>query len=145
MNATDIMIGDWVYLSETARFPMRVTEIDKDNCLLNFDGNESDPFDGIYGKYGIGEIRLTPEILCFNDFRMSRSDARIYEADLKCNFAPRGERFIYDFSRNQLRIVSEGRSIYSAVCLYVHELQHILRILGYEDVADSFKVCDVAF
>lgn len=140
MKATDLMIGDWVYLSEAAHFPMQVTEIDEDNCLLNFDGNESDPFDGIYGKHGIGEIRLTPEILCSNGFQMSRGDARIYVADLKCNLAPNGERFIYDSNRNQLRIISEGRSIYSAVCLYVHELQHILRILGYEDVADSFKV-----
>lgn len=67
MRCTDLQINDWVYLSEKSRYPMRVTEIDKYNCLLDFEGNEADPFEGYFDENGIVPIELTDRMVELNE------------------------------------------------------------------------------
>lgn len=43
----DLMIGNWVYLSEKSKYPMQVVGIGDNYCYLDFEGNEGGPFDGI--------------------------------------------------------------------------------------------------
>ena len=43
----DLMIGNWVYLSEKSKYPMQVVGISDNYCYLDFEGNEGGPFDGI--------------------------------------------------------------------------------------------------
>lgn len=121
MKATDIMIGDWVYLSETARFPMQVTEIDEDDCLLDFDGNESDPFDGIYEEEGIAPIPLTEKLLKDNG------------ANYDCN-----ETFYID----NITLKQKGDVFYFGMISirFVHELQHLFRLCNLNNRADFFKL-----
>lgn len=57
----DLMIGDWVYLSEQSKYPMQVVGIGNNYCYLNFEGNESDLIDTI-DKYMM-PIEITKELL----------------------------------------------------------------------------------
>ena len=132
MKATDIMINDWVYLSEATKYPMRVTSIDKDNCYLDFEGNEGEPFDGIYGEDGIAPIPLTAEMLKLNGwdkypFQSYWENKKVIEFCLR----EAGVGFYCSHKNGEDDIVG--------VC-YVHELQCLFRIFGYEDMADNFKI-----
>lgn len=66
INYKDLMIGNWVYDSDKSKFPMQVVGIGDDYCYLNFEGNESDFFDGI-DKYMM-PIEVTEELLLSNGF-----------------------------------------------------------------------------
>lgn len=57
----DLMLGNWVYLTEKSKYPMQVVGIGDNYCYLNFKGNEADPFDGV-DKY-IMPIKVTEELL----------------------------------------------------------------------------------
>ena len=132
MKATDIMINDWVYLSKATKYPMRVTSIDENNCYLDFEGNEGDPFDGIYGEDGIAPIPLTEEILKLNGwdkypFQGYLSNKKLIEFCLRND----GIGFYCSNENGENDIVDIH-------C--VHELQHLLRIFGYGDLADDFKI-----
>ena len=127
----NLMLGDWVYLSEKTEYPMRVTEIDQYNCSLDFEGNEADPFDGIYGENGIAPIELTADILLLNDWCYNHLDG--YWGNVHTD-----------------KIVLEATNVNGepVLCVfdgeitltYVHELQHIMRLYGLNDMADNFKI-----
>ncbi len=132
MECTDIQINDWLYLSEKSRYPMRVTEIDKYNCLLDFEGNEADPFDGIYGENGVAPIPLTEEILKLNGW--DKYPFQDYWNNKK----------VIEFCRREASVgfhcsCENGESDIVDI-YYVHELQHLFRLFGYEDMADNFKI-----
>lgn len=131
MRCTDIQINDWVYLSEKTKYPMRVTEIDKYNCSLDFEGNEADPFDGIYGEDGIAPIELTAEILSLNCWVYDEEDG--YWSSL------------HTYKMAIEESLTKGGTVYTAyegevTLTYVHELQHLLRLCGLHDMADNFKI-----
>ncbi len=144
MKATELMLKDWVYLSEKAHYAMRVTEIGEDSCLLDFVGNESDPFDGVYGRDGISPISITREILKLNGFEEhENSNFRRYSIKLKGRYSTGGEYLIYDLDNTHHLSVHDLNGIRCCLdiaCFDVHELQNILRMLGYEAFADNFKV-----
>lgn len=130
MRCTDLQINDWVYLSEKSRYPMQVRGVNESDCLLDFDGNEGDPFDGIYGEGGIAPIELTAEMLKRNkweslygryweNIKVTEFSISQYGAEFRCCLG-------YD---NELTFFR-----------YVHELQHLLRLCGYDDLADDFKI-----
>lgn len=45
IDTKELQIGDWVYESKIAQFPMQVKTIGDDYCYLDFPRNESDVFD----------------------------------------------------------------------------------------------------
>ena len=111
---------------------MQVTEIDKYNCLLDFEGNEGEPFDGIYGEDGIAPIELTDDILLLNGWRYSpvdydwtthRTDKIVLEALTGTD------------GKQVLRVFDDEITL-----TYVHELQHVMRLYGLNDMADNFKI-----
>ncbi len=116
------MLGDWVFLSDKGRYPMRVISIDESTCYLDFDENEGDPFDGIYGEGGIAPIPLTKEIIWLNNAKWIQNN----------EIAP----FWY-----------EGESFYCG-CFggyklevkYVHEVQNFLRVVGFKEEANKFRI-----
>lgn len=144
MNGTDIQINDWVYLSEKS-YPMRVESIDRDHCYLDFEDNEGDPFDGIYGEGGIAPIELTKEMLLANGWE-----------DITCRSANGTDTFEIQGSTDKISYrvfvrlertiryvsffcgyVEIGAEIHTR---YVHELQQCLRLCGLSDMADNFKI-----
>ncbi len=131
MRCTDLQVNDWVYLSEKSRYPMRVTEIDKYNCLLDFEGNEADPFEGFFDENGIVPIILTSEILSLNGWVYDEEDC--YWSSLKTH------KVAIEAS------LTKGEIVYCTyegelTLTYVHELQHLLRLNGLHDMADNFKI-----
>lgn len=136
MKATDLMINDWVYLSEKSRYAMQVTLIDGSNCTLDFEGNEADFFDGIYGDNGIAPIPLTTELLELNGWRDEHDSWYLHEwCDDIVLFGDDEDGFLwYIFD------TATTNKIYVTTAYYVHDLQHILRIRGYDNIADNFKI-----
>lgn len=139
MKCTDLQINDWVYLSKKAGYPMRVVEIDKYNCLLDFDGNEGDPFDGIYGEDGIASIPLTDEMLKHNGFYITWETEKPGDAtrNYKGFFHPElCISLAYSEELGYCTSVS-SKAIYFK---HVNEFQHLLRFCGFEEMADNFKI-----
>lgn len=139
MKSSDIQINDWVYLTGIAKYAMRVESIDQDHCYLDFDGNESDPFDGIYGDDGIAPIPLTEEMLLLNGFVKEDEDCFCYINE--------NEKVGIDFFKNGRITSIEKPGCYGKIVIYdfpgpywVHEFQHLLRICGLENMADDFKI-----
>ncbi len=129
MDYKDLQINDWVYLSEAAKYAMQVASIDKYECSLDFEGNAGDPFLAIYGEGGIAPIPLTEEMIALNGWRAG------VEGDY---YLGGGFEFL------EWRTDSKAFYLNNAPLPYelewVHQLQHILRLLGYNDIADNFKI-----
>lgn len=131
MKCTDIQINDWVYLSEATKYPMQVDSIDRDHCYLNFEGNETDPFDGIYEEDGIAPIELTREIMKANGFCFIKSLSAVYDD------------YFYNEEMDILitaDYIIRNDDIGDVKIKYVHECQHLLRFCGFDDSADNFKI-----
>ncbi len=126
MDYKDLQINDWVYLSESTKYAMQVSSIDKYECSLDFEGNDGDPFLAIYGEGGIAPIPLTEEMMEMN---VDTDDFTWWETE-----SGEGETV-------QMRAVMTH--CVNVVCCdfrFVHEFQHALRLLGYNDIADNFKI-----
>lgn len=121
MNATDLMIGDWVKCTDPRCEGHQVDLIDNGNEEVGLDG-EIDNFENII------PIPLTPEILEKN---VTHYIEREY-----MNFFPIGNKdaaTIIMYKRKSEQFVLLDKSL-TEVCeiKYVHELQHALRLLGIE-------------
>lgn len=126
INPKDLMLNNWVYLSEKSKYPMQVANIEMDMVYLNFEGNESDVFDGL-PQY-ICPIPLTEEILQKNGF-------------VKRKWIGHDNLFIYEYYGNKTNypITVWYNSEFSVlffgekkIIKYVHELQNLLKIAGIE-------------
>ena len=132
MKSTELMIGDWVeVILNSEKHFARVQTIDGygDNATSN-----ECVCDAIY--YSIDELKpisLTPEILEKNGFEYDHSF----------------HTWIYDeFTINHGYLIEEVYNEHLFVWVadvhvaitYVHELQHILRLCGMNELADNFKI-----
>lgn len=61
IQVPDLCIGNWVYDGERTQFPMFVQAIGEDYVYLNFEGNESDPWETTPEE--LQGIPLTEELL----------------------------------------------------------------------------------
>lgn len=129
MKATELMINDWVY-SDTLNQPHQINPSD-----FRFMNTRAQDVFGENGEFiHIHPIPLTPEILEANDFRLGYND-RYYAIfdDTECLFCIR---------------IRRGGSLWIPVSVYgkgiilkhVHQLQHALRLAGFTDLADNFKL-----
>ena len=123
MKATDLMVGDWVCLKDDVQYesPMKV-----DGILVNNISLEGEGFLGDADEI-IRPIPLTAEIMEKNGFN------RYYESNFYSllngfNVAIADEHYITSAFNVAITVY------------YVHELQHALRLCGFNDIADNFKV-----
>lgn len=123
MKATDLMVGDWVCLKDDVQYesPMKVDGILVHNISLEGEGFLGDA-DEI-----ISPIPLTAEIMEKNGFD------RYYESNFYSllngfNVAIADEHYITSAFNVAITVY------------YVHELQHALRLCGFDELADNFKV-----
>jgi hypothetical protein len=150
MKANELMIGDWVMVypwDETPWKPKKITDI-------NFHSWEGADFCDSVGVEGWDElsldqikpILLTPEILARMGFTVEEEskydDAYTeseYTATMKCvDVRKCNVEIEYKTYRNEITVfihdrrnILQYRSIETQVG-YVHELQHIMRLLGIE-------------
>ena len=120
------MVGDWV--ANRNGSPMQIVAVDEDNAYA-CEGNEERPW--IFGDYEGREpepIILTPEILEKNGWKHSNRlmITRIDDNDFYWSKELGG--ILY---KNQYNMCD---------CKYVHNLQHALRLCGFNKLADNFKV-----
>lgn len=129
----DLMVGNWVYLSEKSKYPMRVQTVGEDYCYLNFDDNEGDPFDGIDKE--MMPIEVTVGMLVNMGFE---TDISLIEFNKTVNNCLVG--IIKDMSN------SVGRDWYCRIdnkraetiggfdFQYLHELQNGIRLITKNDL-----------
>ncbi len=127
MNATELMLGDWVYakvqVDDTGtepvfeRTPKRVTDLTNSRDGIYVEGTSQ------FAGAEITPIPLTPEILEENGFKKDPEYIDIYwRPDCKkfC-FVKENEDWYFAFR-------AEGGHICISECNYVHEFQHALRL-----------------
>lgn len=121
MKATELMIGDWVFYNPNV-FIEDEYEPTKEWRITQISNGEDI---NLAVEECYKPIPLTPEILEKNGFRYDNSP------------------FIQGWCGYGLLIyngrVTVGQNV-SMECQYVHQLQHILRLCGLNEVADNFKI-----
>ena len=135
------MVGDWI--ANRNGSPMQIVAVDEDNAYA-CEGNEERPW--IFGDdkgYKPEPIKITTDILIKNNWKEQKCTAfpslHFYEKN-------EGEKhLIWNYGILSLRINS-GKIDYRMYpnieisSKYVHELQHILRLIGLNEMANNFKV-----
>ena len=153
MKTTDLMVGDWVLINN---IPYKIQAIDSIDAEIQAD---DDLYyvgeDRCHSEDKIEGIPITPEILKKNDWYWGfTSDEKNFKSCVMGAFEPHwvydkgaGEISLYfdkDTDGGALRIADQrfNRRLDFFWCdtLYVHELQHALRICGLNELADNFKV-----
>lgn len=129
-----LMIGDWVYNTYN-RQNEQVAEIGNGLVML--------AYNDLYEYDEIEPIPLTPKILERNGFVIKKKWAQ------KGNFGDNplimwhfDDNIITGNLKHELEIHQNdtGKVHVRVQCDYVHELQHALRLIGFNDLADNFKV-----
>ena len=151
MKATELMVGDLVCLKDDTKYelPLKI-----DGVLTNDISLEAEGFLG--GAEGlIRPIPITPEILKKNDWYWGLTSNE--EDIVSCVGGAYDEHWVYDegageislfFPKDtnggELRIDDQRFNRHLEFIwndtLYVHELQHALRLCGLNELADNFKV-----
>lgn len=129
----DLMIGDWVYLSEQSKYPMKVIGIGEDYCYLDFDGNEADPIDGI-DKYMM-PIDVSVGLLSNLGFETDIAFIEFYKAVNDCfvgirrDMSNSADRGWYCHIDNLAHSTIGGFDFQ-----YLHELQNGIRLITKGDL-----------
>ena len=125
MKTSELMINDWVIAYGKNTQVVWVGNLQK----LAVRGFPSEFFED-----EIEPIPLTPEILEKNGFTEIKGTNTTFKIDIygyliKVTFPKENEE---TNKRNPFLVIDSRPSYYSSECLYVHELQHVLRLLGIE-------------
>ena len=135
MTVKDLMIGDFV-LTPIGKIA-KVSEISSiDNEIGVFFTTPAD--EDVFDITEIKPIPLTREILKKNGFKGDSvmthhfmEDGEIYNFYFKEMFDENGEQNAWG---------TNICGVLPSIILYVHELQHCLRLIGQNDLADNFKI-----
>lgn len=131
MKQTELMINDWV---ETCQGDRQITTIGKYIATFGTDPEtEADNF------CHLQPINLDAYILGRNGFKHHKEEEleayRLDVDDVKISIIP---SFGYDYFTAW--IYRNDDNDVNVPVHFVHELQHALRLMGLEDMADNFKV-----
>ena len=154
IKCRDLMVGDWI--TNRNGFPMQITNVGDDYAYATFEGNEGDPWEFDDKDDQPQPIVLTPEILEKNGWHF---DLTPYEKDLnECCSMSIDKHWCYadtninislflpitglEMGRLEVHNHHLKRYLEFWICdtLYVHEMQHALRLCGLNELADNFKV-----
>ena len=148
MNAVKIkcralMVGDWC--CDEHGFPMRVTNVGDDYAYATFEGNEGDPWEFDDKDDQPEPIPLTPEILEKNGFeRGVITPSKFYrnidnERLIFCSYGScYGLGYVHWNESNDADIMH--RLEVQQPIMYIHQMQHALRLFGLDQLADNFKL-----
>lgn len=141
IRCRDFMVGDWI--TNRNGSPMQIVAVDEDNAYA-CEGNEERPC--IFGDdedYKPEPIKITTDILIKNNWKEQECTAfpslHFYEKNED------EKHLIWNYGILSLRINS-GKIDYRMYphieisIKYVHELQHVLRLIGLNEMANNFKV-----
>ena len=145
IRCRDLMVGD--YIANRNGSPMQIVAVDEDNAYA-WTGNEERPW--IFGDnegYKPQPIILTPEILEKNGFYDSYTK-RYYKRFYSNGCFDIAISLVYreiEVSKvcgagTDCEEEEYGSSIVFGNDIYVHTLQHVLRLCGLDELADNFKI-----
>lgn len=151
MKCKELQIGDWI--ADNNGFQWQITGVGDDYAYATFEGNEGDPWEFNDKDDQPEGIPLTKEMLDANGFRYeeqygqyhTRSIVGSYHATSKMCVSvtwrkfPEGVHVAYYidcFNNNE----HNGNWVTLQSNLYVHTLQHALRLVGLDDIANNFKI-----
>ncbi len=132
MKTNELMIGDWV----NAGYNSKVTGIDLNTDAIRIAGNI-----GWFKTYEHKPVPITPEILEANGFEKYGHRCSIWlnreDFDNHTEIEYRIDQNWFELKRmaNRLYIYQLKGEVH-----YVHELQHLLRAAGLNEMADSFVI-----
>ena len=153
MKCKELQIGDWI--QDENGFQWQIIGVGDDYAYATFEGNEGDPWEFDDKDDRPEGIPLTKEMLEKNDWYWGlTSDEEDFESCVMGTYDP---HWVYDEGAGEisllfpkdtdggvLKIDDQGfnRHLEFVWCdtLYVHELQHALRLCGLNELADNFKV-----
>lgn len=134
MKPNELMIGDWVIdagiTSRTVYKRINRTDERSNSCV-------ADDYKVILGEAGIKPIPITPEILEANGIRHYKDCGRLsFYKRIDADFVIR-----YEIYAGYIGIeLCDGNGISVERITKVHELQHVLRLIGMNDLADNFVI-----
>ena len=143
MKATDLMIGDWVLINN---IPHKIQAIDSIDAEIQADDEiYYVGEDRCHSEDKIEPIPLTPEILEKNGFergvvipsnfyRNIDNERLIFSPHSSCY----GLGYVHWNESNDADIMH--RLEVQQPIMYIHQMQHALRLFGLEELADNFKI-----
>ena len=149
MKCKELQIFDWV--QDHNGFQWQIIGVGDDYAYATFEDNEGDPWEFDDKDDQPEGIPLTKDLLDKNGFRYEKDDGTFYRSIIGSQ-----DYTSHMCVRVEWRETSEGRKINLIDCdkwengedsavtikreLYVHTLQHALRLVGLSEIADNFKV-----
>ena len=127
MKCRDLMVGDWI--TNRNGFPMQITNVGEDYAYATFEGNEGDPWEFDDKDDQPKPIPITPEIFEKNGWKETE-----YWHEYKDG------NTIIQCSLHKIWGIINEIEIEHFKCEYVHQLQHLLRLCGLDELANNFKV-----
>lgn len=138
MKANELQIGDWVYLNYwDGKYTQQIHGINyyswRGEGYSDWVDTEIDDEASINN---IEPVPLTAEILEKNGFKKEIDDMGDPYYSLKdYTFS-----LYYFFDANVISLYAGGHRVFLEKKIYVHELQHALRLCGLADIADNFRI-----
>lgn len=134
MKPNELMIGDWVRDAGRTDRPVykRINRVDeRENYCV------ADEYKVILGEAGMEPIPITPEILEANGIRHYKDCGRLsFYKRIDADFVIR-----YEIYAGYIGIeLCDGNRISVDRITKVHELQHVLRLIGMNDLANNVKI-----
>lgn len=127
MRPNEVMIGDWVLYRDTYTQETELHQVEADD----FSGTE---------RYfaALHPVKITHEILEANDFE---EQPDVPEGCFNYVYNNGGQIvYVSPLPWDSFSIDANFNGRLSMSIQYVHELQHILRLIGINDLADNFKI-----
>lgn len=147
MRAQELMVGDIVnaLAIKKQKVACRVVSATNVNNTVEVTIiNESNKYCGLICRpYEIYPIPLTPEIFINNGFEEKSWEGVVADKlNIKVGYVKDNIKILSDLvqidTRNERLPILPLRFI--GYAKYVHELQHILRVVGLNELADNFKI-----
>ena len=147
MKCRELQFGDWCCSGHG--LPMQITNVGEDYAYATWEGNEGDPWEFDDKDDQLQPIVLTPEILEKNGWNFSVVTKVTTGEDGYWVYEEGGIELLLHFPirpiAGLLRIfdkwlIRRMPDFMWKDTLYVHELQHALRLCGLNELADNFKV-----
>lgn len=139
-KTSELQLGDWVKLAyDKDNRCVKVICIYQNTIDTDYEGES---LHGRYSDFEIEPIQITKELLEKNGFKENKGGYYAYRTDDEKNHVS------YTFScvpNSSIYITKDEYSEQEATFdvprpYFVHELQHILRMFGLNDLADNFKI-----
>lgn len=143
MKCKELQILDWI--QDKNAFQWQIIGVGDDYAYATFEGNEGDPWEFDDKDDQPEGIPITPEILEKNRFERSvLIPSKFYRNtdNERLIFYPHGScydlGYVHWNESNDADIMH--RLEVQQPIMYIHQMQHALRLIGLSEIADNFKV-----